>query len=100
MSKDAHKSLSELITVKNSSLGDLASQAKLREELGDYLRKNLPPELSPGVLHCNLKEGGLLVVVASNPEWASRLRFETSRLADLCRQHGTQVSAVKVKTGA
>ena len=100
MSKDAHKSLSELITAGNSSLGDLASQARLREDLGDYLRKNLPPDLAPGFLHCNLKEGGELVVIATSPEWASRLRFKTSQHADLCRNHGTQVNAVKVKTGA
>ena len=100
MSKDAHKSLSELITTGKNSLGDLASQARMREELGDYLRKNLPPELAPGFLHCNLKDGGELVVIVSSPEWASRLRFETSLLADLCRSHGTLVHSVRVKTGS
>ena len=99
MSKEDHKSLSELIKTQGGALGNLAGQARLREELGDYLRKHLPGELSPGFVHCNLKDGDTLVVIAASPEWASRLRFESAQLADLCRAHGTQVNTIKVRTG-
>ena len=100
MSKEEPKSLSQLIKAQGGSLGELAGQARVREELGDYLRKHLPPGLSPGFLHCNLQDQDTLVVIATSPEWASRLRFESVQLADLCREHGTPVNVVKVRTGA
>lgn len=100
MSKDKAKSLSELIDTSGSALGSLASQARRQAGLADYLRKNLPPELAPGFVHCNLKAEGLLVVLAANSEWASRLRFEGETFIGLCAQQGTTVNEVKVRVGA
>ena len=99
MSKDAPKSLSELITQKSGALGDLASQAQLREDLGSYLRTQLPPELAAGFRHCNLT-ADTLVVIASTPEWASRLRFEAGRFAELCAAQGIRVTQVKFRVAA
>ena len=100
MSKDAPKSLSELLTEKTGTLGDLAAQAQLREDLAGYLRKHLPPELAGGLLHCNLADDATLVVIASSPEWAARLRFESQRFMELCRTHGTRVAQVKIRVAA
>ena len=100
MSKGKPKSLSEIIGSQNSPLGNLASEARLRESLSDHLRKHLPADLSSGLLHCNLRDAGILVVIASSPEWASRLRFEKELFIRLCADHGTQVTDVKIRVGS
>ena len=99
MLKGDPKSLSELLGAKDSPLADLATAAKQREDLANYLRKNLPPELAPGFLHCNLRDQGLLVVLTTGPEWAARLRFEENRFIELCVAQGTPVDRVLVKVG-
>ena len=100
MLKGKPKSLSELIGSQNSPLGNLASEARLRESLSDHLRKHLPADLSAGLLHCNLRDETTLIVIASSPEWASRLRFEKELFIRLCADHGTQVTDVKVRVGS
>ena len=97
MSKTTPKSLSELIAAKTGALSGLADQARLREDLSDYLRKSLPPELAEGFVHCNLGERNTLVIVASTPAWASRLRFESNRFIELCAAQGTPVMTVKIR---
>ena len=99
MLRDKPKSLSELIGSTGSPLGSLAAEASRREALSDYLRSNLPPELEPGFLHCNLTNEGLLVVLASSPEWAARLRFEADTFRRLCDAHGVVVTDVRVRVG-
>jgi len=46
-----------------------------------------------------LRDEGLLIVLAANPEWASRLRFEADRIKQICADHGTQVSSIRVRVG-
>ena len=99
MLKKDPKSLSALIADKKGALGDLAGQARLREDLSDYLRKQLPAGLADGFLHCNVRDETTLVVIAASPEWASRLRFETQVFSDLCSQQGLQLESVQVKVG-
>jgi hypothetical protein len=99
MLKNDPKSLSALIANKKGALGDLAGQARLREDLSDYLRKQLPASLADGFLHCNVRDGNTLIVLAASPEWASRLRFETQLFRDLCAQQGLQLEGVQVKVG-
>ena len=99
MSKNEPKSLSELLGTSKSELGHIAEQAQLHEDLGDRLRKSLPPELQPGFMHCSLQEDGILVVAASSPEWAARLRFESNRILEICRAAGLTVATIRVRTG-
>jgi hypothetical protein len=100
MLKKKPKSLSELIAGQDSPLGDLASKALLREELGNYLRKHLPTALAAGFLHCNLRDDATLIVITTSPEWASRLRFEKELFIRLCAAHGTSITNVKVRVGS
>lgn len=89
--------MSKLLASPEGTLGNLAREARLREDLSEYLRKHLPPSLRDGFLHCNLREKDQLVVLASSPEWASRLRFETALISRLCAEHGTRISSVKLR---
>jgi len=94
------KSLAELLSSADTGFASLAEAARLRADLSDYLRKNIDPSLAGGFSHCNIREDGTLVIIATSPEWASRLRFETQPFIDLCRQQGTLVRNVKVKVSA
>ena len=97
MSKDKAKSLSELISANKSGLGRLARQAQQRTHLSDYMRTRLGSPLADGFMHCNINEDGTLIVVAVNPEWASRLRFESQQLIAFCQDFGAEALLVKVR---
>ena len=97
MSKDNPKLLSELISLSNSPLNQLAREARSRLELTDHIRAGLPADLSAEMTSCNLDAHSTLVVRASNPAWAARLRFETERLLVLCRERPPETRSVKVK---
>jgi len=97
MSKDNSKSLSELISKAESTLGQLAESASQCTELSQHLRVHLDSELAAGFLHCNMHDDETLVVVASSPEWAARLRFASSELLTLSREFGMPATRVKVK---
>jgi hypothetical protein len=91
------KSLSELIEGADSTLGHLAQEAKRRTDIGDYLRNRLPAELAEGLIYCNFQADDTLILIASRPEWAARLRFEAERVKELCREYGSPVVHVKVR---
>jgi hypothetical protein len=61
------------------------------------MRSQLPAELADGLVHCNCREDGTLVITAASPAWASRLRFETPQLLAICRDAGVQAERIKVR---
>ena len=97
MSKTSPKSLSKLISLSDSPLGKLAQEARSRLELTDHIRTGLPDDLSAELTGCSLDDNNILIVRASNPAWAARLRFETERLLVLCRERHPETRSVKVK---
>jgi len=99
MSKGEAKSLSQLIGSGDSGLGQLAARARRQADLSEHMRNGLGADLADGVIHCNCRDDGTLVVLASSPEWASRLRFEERRLLQLCREFGSPATSVKVRIG-
>lgn len=60
-------------------------EAAARVALTDHLRNGLGEPLGAHVAGANLRTDGTLVVLASGPEWANRLRFESERMLALCR---------------
>lgn len=97
MSKGQAKSLSQLIGASGSGLGRLAEEARKRASLTDHLRGNLTDPLGDGIRHCDIRADGTLVVAATNPEWASRLRYAEPELRSLCTDFGVTPVAVKIK---
>ncbi len=97
MSTDKAKSLSQLIGAPHSGLQDLDAKARLRSSLGDHLRSRLGEPLGDAISHCNIRDDGTLVIVASSPEWAARLRFEQQQLLGLARDFGATAHTVKVR---
>lgn len=99
MLKKTPKPLSELISATDSPLGQLAEEARSRLELTDHIRKGLPAELASQMTSCNLRSDGTLVVIASGPEWAARIRFESSLILSLSRERNPKTTQVKVRVG-
>ena len=97
MSSKSLKSLTELISDSGSSLQRLAKQAQSRVSLTEHIRAGLTDELADRFLGCNLRDDGTLVVIATSPEWAARLRFESDRLLSLCREHYPATQRVKIR---
>ena len=97
MSNKEAKSLADIASSTDTGLGRLAAAAQQRTELGEHLRKRLDPSLAAGFVHCNIRDDSTLVVIAASPEWAARLRFESSQLLAICREHGVNLSSVKVR---
>jgi hypothetical protein len=99
MSNKELKPLASLLGAANSSLAKLADAAQQRTDLSDYMRKNLDASLTGGFMHCNVRDDETLVVTATSPEWAARLRFAAADFLLLSRKRGLSVKAVKVRVG-
>lgn len=97
MANKEPKPLSELVCEAGSPVHKLAAEARRRVGLTDHMRTQLPESLSAGVLACNIRPDGTLVVIASSPEWASRLRFESAQLLTIGRALEPQVQRVKLR---
>ena len=97
MSDKEPKSLSGMISSPESQLGQLAREAAARVALSDRLREALEPELGLNLRACNLRDDGTLVLLASGPEWANRLRFEGDRLLRLCRELHPRAARVRIR---
>jgi hypothetical protein len=78
-------------------VGRLGREAAARVALTDHLRASLPAPLGEHITAANLRGDGTLVVLASGPEWAARLRFESDRLLGLCRERAPGAARVRVR---
>ncbi len=97
MSDTEPKSLSRLVTDPTSPLGRLATEAAARVALTDHLRAGLGDSAGSHIAGANLRDDGTLVVLATGPEWAARLRFESDRLLTLCRAVYPAAARVRVR---
>ena len=91
------KSLSELLGSPKTRIGQLAARARAKVGLTDHIRKGLAPDLAAELVNCTVEDDGTLVVRASSPEWANRLRFESETLLALTRQRHPEAKHVKVR---
>jgi hypothetical protein len=80
-------------------LGALARAAESRLALTEEIRRQLPPDLAGGVDACNLRPDGTLVVTATSPDWAARLRFEAEGMLASCRAGWPAATRVRVRVG-
>jgi len=97
MSRDKPKSLSELLGSSESRIGQLAARARAKVGLTDHIRKGLTPDLAAEIVHCTVEDNGVLIIRATGPEWANRLRFESEQLLMLARQRHPEATQVKVR---
>ena len=81
------------------ALGVLAAAAERHVDLATQVRAALGEPLGSYVSACNLRPDGTLIVTATNPERAARLRFEAETILGACRRGFPAASRVKVRTG-
>jgi hypothetical protein len=97
MSNKEPKSLGQLALAKNSAFSDLTREAERRINLSDHLRNRLSEDLAQGVNSCNLSNDGMLTILTNSAAWASRLRFESEQILNLCREIEPSIANVRFK---
>ena len=89
--------LAELMRAGPGALGRLADSARQRCDLAALLRAALAPDTAAALLGATLREDGTLVVTASSPAWASRLRFESAELLARAQERLPDARRVRVR---
>jgi hypothetical protein len=97
----AEKELKKLLTP--CSDGDLGSVVRRAQELGELtstLSDGLPDDFAGAVVAANVRENGVLVVIAASSAWANRLRYETDALLTAARAAGLTVSGCQIRVSS
>ncbi len=89
--------IGDLLSRSDSGLGRLARRAEAAMDLAEALRACLPDGLGAELRAASLRDDGTLVVLASSPAWAARLRFESGTLLSRCREHHPAARTVEVR---
>ncbi len=94
----ALRGLGELLAT-DSTLKQLARTASRQIEVAECVRQQLPADLAGAIAACNLRADGTLVITATSPAWASRLRFEAGAILAGCRPSWPAAARVQVRVG-
>ncbi len=78
-------------------LGDIIRHARDMGELVQMLQKALPENHASGIAAANIRDDGVLVILARSSAWASRLRFEADSLVAAARTTGAEVQSCTVR---
>ena len=94
----AQNDLKKLLNPNNDGeLADVIRRAREMGELTHILCDRLPAEYQGSIAAANVRDDGSLVVIATSPAWASRLRYETDALLAAARDAGRNVSQCRVR---
>jgi len=92
------KRLENLLNPNNDGgLGDIIRHAQDMGELVQMLQQSLPADTAASVKAANIRDNGELVILASSPAWAAKLRFEADSLVAAARAAGAEVSTCKIR---
>jgi len=83
-----------------SGIGALAASAQARVALADHLRGALPAGLAAHLLAANVDAENCLVVLSDGPEWAARLRYESTTLLSRCREQHAATVRVRIRVAS
>jgi hypothetical protein len=81
----------------DGGLGDIIRHARDMGELAQILQKSLPGDCSTSISAANIRDNGELIVLASTPAWAAKLRFEANNLIKAARASGAEVTSCRVR---
>jgi len=92
------KSLENLLNPNDDGgLGDIVRHARDMGELVTLLQSSIGADEARSVIAANIRDDGELVVLASSPAWAAKLRFEAEALMTAARQSGAEVTSCTVR---
>ena len=86
-----------------NSGGELAGVVRRARRIGELthvLCAELPADYAGSIAAANVRDDGSLVVFATTPAWASRLRYEAETLLEAARRHGKDVSRCSVRVAS
>ncbi len=81
----------------DGDLGRIVRRAREMGELTEALARALPSASAAGIAAANLKGDGELVVIATSPAWAARLRFETEALLEAANSVGANAHICRIR---
>ena len=81
----------------DGNLGDIIRHAQDMGELVLRLQQALPDDIGVAVSAANIREDGELVVLATSPAWAAKLRFEADKLMAAARTTGADVKSCTIR---
>ena len=92
------KSLENLLNPNDDGgLGDIVRHARDMGKLVALLQSSIGADEARSVIAANIRDDGELVVLASSPAWAAKLRFEAEALMTAARQSGAEVTSCTVR---
>jgi len=81
----------------DGELGDIIRHAQDMGELIQVLQQSLPGDTRGSISAANIRDNGELVILASSPAWAAKLRFDAECLMAAARDSGAEVTSFKVR---
>jgi len=81
----------------DGELGDIIRHAQGMGELLELLQQSIPSITSGSIRAANIRDNGELVILASSPAWAAKLRFETDAMMAATRKSGVKVKSCSVR---
>ena len=91
------KSLKNLLSDAESSLGALAGRAACMVALRDRLASSLPDDMGSHITDAAVDADNVLVVVCESAAWAARLRFHADDLLCEARRGGFPAGRCRVR---
>ena len=92
------KRLENILKPNNDGdLGEIIGHAQHMGELVHSLQQTLPLDMADSIRAANIRDNGELVILASSPAWAAKLRFEADKLVAAARASGAQVDSCRVR---
>ncbi|MDH3614155.1 MAG: DUF721 domain-containing protein [Gammaproteobacteria bacterium] len=82
---------------EDGGLGEIVRHAQDMGELVQMLQDSLPGDVAISVKAANIRDDGGLVVLASSPAWAAKLRFEADTLLEAARKTGVEVTNCTIR---
>jgi len=91
------KHISEIINSGYSGLGGLSETAQEKSLLSRYLKENLK-DFGRYIVAAYINKSNILVIKASSPEFAARLKYEEQEIKELCKKLGNVPTKIKISS--
>ena len=91
------KHISEIINSGYSDLEGLSETANEKSSLSKYLKNNLK-NFGRHIVSAYINNSNILVIKASSPEFAARLKYEEKDIKELCKKLGSMPAKIKISS--
>ena len=91
------KHISEIINSGGSGLEGLSETAQEKSSLSRYLKNNLK-NFGRYIVAAYINNSNILVIKATSPEFAARLKYEEQEIKELCKKLGNVPTKIKISS--